>query len=105
MSLGAILRRADEHLDEVIVQGIEELALEAPFKLRVIEIARMEIEIIRMHGNGFIFELDDDLDAFALGARREIQQWVFVKAELREDAVEAGVYWIHERIVKQTIAV
>ena len=80
MSFGAILRCADEHLDEIIVQGIEELALEAPFKLRVIEVAWMEIKIISVHGNRFISELDDDLDALTLLACGEVQQWVFVEA-------------------------
>jgi hypothetical protein len=99
MSFGAILRRADEHLYEIVVQGIEELALEAPFKLRIVEIAWMEIEIISVHRNRFIFEVDDDLDAFSLSARREVQQRVLIEAELREDAVEAGSYRIHARIV------
>ena len=103
MALGAILRSADEHLDEIIVQGIEELALEAPFKLRVVEIAWVQIKIVRVHRGGFIFELDDDPDTFALGARREVQQRVLVEAELREDAVEASIYWIHQAIVKQVI--
>ncbi len=80
MSFGAILRGADEHLYEIVVQGIEELALEAPFELGIVEIARMEIEVISVHRNRFIFELDDDLHAFSLSARREVQQWVFVKA-------------------------
>jgi len=33
------LRGADEHFDEVVVQRIVELALEAPFELRVVEVA------------------------------------------------------------------
>ncbi len=89
MALGAILRRANEHLYEVIVQGIEELALKAPFKLRVIEVSWVEIEIVRVHGHRFILELDDDLNAFPLGARREVQQRMLVQAELGKDAVEA----------------
>ena len=89
MALGAVLRRANEHLYEVIVQGVEELALKAPFKLRVIEVSWVEIEIVRMHGHGFILELDDDLNAFPLGARREVQQRMLVQAKLGKNAVEA----------------
>src|SRR5207302_4905877 len=68
-AISAVLRRANEHFDEVVMQRIEELALEAPFELRIVEVARMKVEIVSMHGHGFIFELNDDLDAFALGAR------------------------------------
>ena len=49
-ALGAVLRRADKHFDEVVVQGVVELALEAPFKLLVVEVAGMKIEIIGVHG-------------------------------------------------------
>src|SRR4029077_4382906 len=87
--VGAILRRADKHFDEVIMQRIVELALEAPFKLRMVEVAGMEIEIISVHRHGSVSELDDHLHAFALGPRREIQQRMLVEAELRENTVEA----------------
>src|ERR1700691_3974505 len=60
-AVGTILGRADEHFDEVVVQRIVELALETPFKLGMIEVPWMEVEIIGMHGHGLIFELDDDL--------------------------------------------
>ena len=88
-AVGAVLRGADEHLHEVVVERIEELALEAPFELRMVEIAWVEVEIVGVHGDGFIFELDDDLNPFALGMRGEIQERVLVEAELGEDAVEA----------------
>src|ERR1700733_2105410 len=65
-AVGAILRRADEHFDEVNVHSIVELALEAPFELGMVEIARMEVEVICMHGHGCIFELDHNFDSFAL---------------------------------------
>jgi toxin YoeB len=100
MALGAVLRRADEHLHEIVVQGIEELTLEAPFKLRVIEVAWMKIEIISVHRNGFIFELDDDLDTLPLGARGEVQERVLIEPELSENAIEARSCWIHEKIVE-----
>ena len=90
-AVGAVLRRADEHFDEVIVQCIEELALEAPLELRVIEIARMEVEVIGVHGNGFVFELDDDFNALALGARGEVQKWMFVEPQLGEDTIKSNI--------------
>jgi hypothetical protein len=62
------------------VERVVELALEAPFELRVIEVAGMEIEIVRMHRNRGIFELDDDFHAVALGPRRKVQEGMLVEA-------------------------
>jgi len=72
-SVGAVLRRADKHFHEVIVQGVEELALKAPFELWMVEVARMEIKIIGMHRNGGVFELNDNFHTLAFGARGEVQ--------------------------------
>ena len=83
------MRRADEHLDEIIVQRIEELALKAPFELRIVEIARMKLEVVGVNRDVFVLELDDDFNAFTLRARGEIQQWMFVEAQLSEDPLEA----------------
>jgi hypothetical protein len=84
------------------VQGVEELALEAPFELGVVEVAGMKIEIVDVHGDGFVFELDDDLDAVFLGARGEIQEGMLVEAELGLDAVEARVCTFgHARILAE----
>ena len=47
-----ILRRADEHLDEIVVEAVVDLALQMPGKLRVIEIARVDGKDILMHGHG-----------------------------------------------------
>jgi hypothetical protein len=90
-AVGAVLRGADEHFHEVVVESVEELALEGPLELRVVEVARVQLETVGVHRDRFVFELDDDLDTFAFGAGGEIQQWMFVEAELSEDAVEAGV--------------
>jgi hypothetical protein len=91
LAVGAILRGADEHFHEVVVERVEELALEAPFELRVVEIARVHIKVIGVDGDGFIFEINEEFDAFAFGASREIQQRVFVEAKLGQDAVKPGV--------------
>ena len=79
MAVCSVLRRANKHLHKIIVQCIEELALKAPFKLRIVEIARVQIEIVGVHGDGFIFELDDDLDTLAFLARGEVQQGMLVE--------------------------
>ena len=64
----------------------------------------MKIEVVGMNRNAFVFKPDDDLDAFAFRARREVQQRMFVETELGEYAVEArvGVCW-HIRIVKESL--
>jgi hypothetical protein len=71
------------------VQRIVKLALKAPLELRVVEIARVQIEIIGVNGNVFVFELDDGFNSLALGPSRKIQQRMLVECELSEDAVES----------------
>jgi hypothetical protein len=101
-ALGAILRGADKHFDEVVVQRIVELALEAPFELRMVEVAGMEIEVISVHGDGCVFESDYEFDPLAFCVSGEIQQWVFVETELGEDSIQArGSSFGHTGIVKQ----
>ena len=68
---------ADEHFDEVVVQAIVQLALKCPCKLRMLEIARMHIEIVRMNWNSYIFCIDDELNAIAMRARGEVEQRMF----------------------------
>jgi len=85
------------------VERVEKLALKAPFELRMIEIARVQIEIVSMHGDGLIFELNNDLDALTFGASGEIQQRMLVETQLRENSVEAGTSrFRHSAIVKRT---
>jgi hypothetical protein len=61
------LRGTDEHFDEVIVQRVVKLALEAPFELRMVKVAGMQIEIIRVHRDRSVFELNDYFNAFTFG--------------------------------------
>ncbi len=64
-----MLRRADEHLDQVVVQAVEELALKGPLELRIVEIAGMQIEVVGVHRRIGEAWPDDDLDGLALVAR------------------------------------
>ena len=101
-AVGAVLRSADEHFHEVVVQGVVELALEAPFELGVVEVAGMEIEIVGVHGDGFVFEFDDDLNSVSFGACGKVQEGMLVEAELGLNAVEARVCTFgHVVIVEQ----
>ena len=39
----------------------------------------MHVEIISVHRDGRILELNDEFYAIALGASREVEQWMLVK--------------------------
>jgi hypothetical protein len=73
------------------MQAVKQLALKSPFKLRMVQISWMKLEIVGMYGDVRILELDDDLHAFALAARGEVEQRVLVEAKLGKHAVEASV--------------
>lgn len=72
LSQPSILRRPDEHFHEIIVKSVIELALETPLELRVIEVARMKLEVVSVNRNRRVLELNDDLNSFALRACREL---------------------------------
>jgi len=82
------VRCADEHLDEVVVQAIVKLALKCPHKLRMLEIARMHIEVISVNWNSHIFGIDDELNSVVVNARWEVEQrmfelWQYVENSLK----------------------
>ena len=64
--LSGILRSADEHFDEVIVQRVIELALELPRELRALEVAGMNRKNVHVHAQGVILQIilqvDQNLD-------------------------------------------
>ena len=88
-AVGAVLRSANEHFHKVVVQGVVELALEAPFELRVVEVAGMQIEIVSVNRDTPVFELDNYLDAFAFSPGGESQKGMLVEAELGLDSIQA----------------
>ena len=58
----------------------------------MIEITGMKLEIVGVHGDIRVLELDDHLDAFAFVASGEVEQRMLVQAELRKHAVETR-FW------------
>jgi hypothetical protein len=76
----SVLRSAGEHFDQIVVQAVEELALEGPLKLRVVEVARMKFEIVGMNRNPRILEVDDYFDGVTFGAGAEVEQRVLVQS-------------------------
>jgi hypothetical protein len=103
LTLDAVLRCADEHFDQVVVQTIIELALEAPFELRMVQIARVQIEVIGVYRDTWILELDDQLNAIALGASIEIEQWMLVEAELSENTFQSWIVTFSHRCIVKAI--
>ena len=84
------------------MQAVIELALEAPLKLRMIEVSRMQLKVISMHRDGGILELDDDLDAICFRPGVKIQQRMFVQAQLCEDALQTNIGRVgHELILTE----
>lgn len=73
------------------MQAIIELTLERPFELRMVKIAGMQLEVISVHRNRRIFELNDYFNSFAFGACAEIEQGMFIQAELIQNALQAVV--------------
>jgi hypothetical protein len=82
---GAILRRAYEHFNEVVVETVVDLALKIPGELRVVEVAWMDREHILMNWDGRVFQIDENLDGSAGFAGRKRQQWMNVEAEVVEN--------------------
>lgn len=85
------------------MQAVEELALEGPLKLRVVQIAGMKLEIVGMHGNVRVLKLDDDFDGVAFVAGIEIEQRMFVEPELVKHALETSIggFWHLTILIEQ----
>ncbi len=87
--LAAMLRSANEHLDQVVVQAIEDLALKGPLELRIVEVARMQFKVIDMDWRIGKSGTDDDFDRFAFGAGVELYEGMLVEAKLVLNARKA----------------
>lgn len=81
------------------MKAIVKLPLEAPLELRVLQIARMQLEVIGVYLYRRILEANDDLDGFALRACVESQQRMLVKTQLPQHSLQSGVSIGHVLIV------
>src|SRR5208282_401742 len=79
---GAILRGADEHFDEIVVQSVVKLALKMPSELRVIEVAIMNRKHVGVHRDGRVFQIDQNFDRAAIFARGKGEQGMIVELEV-----------------------
>ncbi len=82
--LFAVLRSADKHLDQVIVQAVKQLALKRPLELRVFEIARVQIVIVSMNFGFDESRAKYDFDALSFHPRTERDQRMLIELELIE---------------------
>ena len=73
------------------MQTVIELALESPLEVAMVKVARMQLEVIGVDLHRRILELDDDLDALALGARAKVHERMLVARELLEDAPQPRI--------------
>ncbi len=78
----AVLRSADEHLDQVVMQAVEELALKGPLELRIVEVAWVQLEVINMDGRIGEAGANDDFDGLVLSAGIELDERMLVEAKL-----------------------
>ena len=78
----AVLWRADKHLDQIVVQAIKDLPLEGPLELRVIEIARVQLEVVSV--NCRIGEAGPDyyFNGIAFGTSVKLDQRMLVEPQL-----------------------
>ena len=99
MAVRPVLGRADKHFDDVIVQAVIKLPLESPLELEVIEVPGMKFEVVGMHRDWRIPELNDDFNGLALGPRRKIEQGMLVKFQLRQHTLKPRVWISHPMIL------
>lgn len=78
------------------------MALEGPLELRVVQISRMQIEVIGVDRDRRILELDDQLNPVTLGSRRKVEQRMVIEPQLFLHPLQPIVLrFRHPRIVKQ----
>ncbi len=84
------------------MQAVVKLALKRPLELGMIEIARMESEVVGMHRNWRILELNYDFYPITVFTSSKIEQGVLIKTELGEDTIKTGAgRSSHQEIVKE----
>src|SRR5208337_1078437 len=78
----AVLWRADEHLDQVVMQAVKKLALKGPLELRIVEIAWVQLEVVNVDRRIGEARANDHFDGFTFDAGIELDQRMFVKQKL-----------------------
>jgi hypothetical protein len=86
------------------MQAVIQLSLELPLELWVIEISRMEFEVVRVYGNRRVTEIDSNFNPFAPGVRRKIQQGMLIECKLLKNTLQSGVGCIGHRMILTGVA-
>jgi hypothetical protein len=81
------------------MQAVVKLALKSPFKLRMVQISWVQLEIICMHRDGRILELNHDLHALTFAACGKVQQGMLIKLELSQYSIQARAAVIRHKTI------
>lgn len=79
------MRGADEHFDEIVVEGVVELALELPGELRTFQIAGMNLENVGMYRDCRVLQVNQNLDDSIGFPGGESEQRMIVEAQVIAD--------------------
>ena len=85
---GAILRGAGKHFDEIVVQGVVELALKMPGELGMIEVAGMNRKHVSVNRDGRVFQIDQNFDSAVVLACGKGKQRMIVEPQVIEDFLQ-----------------
>src|ERR1035437_8748663 len=85
---GAILRGADKHFDEIVVQAVVQLVLKMPGKLGMIEVARVNRKHVGVNRDGRVFQIDQNFDSAVVLACGKGKQRMIVKLQVIEDFLQ-----------------
>ena len=80
-----VLRVPGEHLDDVVMEAVVELALEGPSELRVFDVARVKLKLVSVHAKGALLEVNGKLDGLASEPGTELEQRMLVLDQLGLD--------------------
>src|SRR6202041_156035 len=84
----AILRGANKHFDEIVVQPVVDLALKMPRELRIIEIAGVNGKHVGVNRHGRVLQVDEHFNHAVIFACGKSEQRMFVQFEVLLDSGE-----------------
>ena len=93
---GSILRGADKHFDEIVVQAVVELVLQMPGELRMIEVAGMNRKHVGVNWDGRVFQIDQHFDHAVVFSRGKSEQRMIVEPQVIENFLQGvGLARVH----------
>ncbi len=74
-----ILRRANKHFNEIVVQAVVQLMLQMPAELRMIEVACVNRQHVGVYRHGRVLQIDQNLDRTVILTCRKSKQRMIVE--------------------------